>query len=110
MVAFFGRLGSRASEDGVLPTFPAFVVGTPVSAWTCLIHLVGVVLHFVLVTAMNWLGMSRHASSSSPSIGVPRSRATWMTGAFWGTSGLLMSVLARAARSTPDASRRISTP
>src|SRR5947209_19965132 len=54
--------------------------------------------------------MSRQASSSSPSTAMPRDRAALTADASWGTPGLLMSVLARAARSTPDASSRTSTP
>ena len=48
-----------------------------------------VVLPLVPVTAMNSLGISRQASSTSPSTGSPRSRAAAMTGACAGTPGRL---------------------
>ena len=53
----------------------------PASRWMWPISSTVVVLPFVPVTATNSLGSSRHASSSSPSTGSPRSRAAAITGA-----------------------------
>ena len=61
-----------------------------------------VVLPLVPVTAMNSLGISRQASSTSPSTGSPRSRAAAMTGACAGTPGDLTT-----ARTCSSARRRV---
>ena len=99
-----------ASVDAAVPTFPATATGAPASRWMWPISSVVVVLPLVPVTAMNSLGISRQAISSSPITGNPRWRAAAMTGASWGTPGLLMSVRARAASSVPDVWRCTSTP
>ncbi len=77
------------SEDSAVPTLPATATGRPASRWTCPIHSVVVVLPLVPVTATNSLGMSRQASSSSPSTGEPRARAAWTIGRVLGYAGAL---------------------
>ena len=66
---------SPASDVSAVPTLPATATGSPASRWMWPISSVVVVLPFEPVTAMNSLGSSRQASSSSPTTGSPRSRA-----------------------------------
>ena len=66
---------------------------------------VTVVLPFVPVTATKVFSMSRHASSSSPRIGTPRSVAASTTGAWRGTPGLLTRQRARSSSAIPSVSR-----
>src|SRR5690349_18772043 len=98
------------SDVSAVPTLPATATGSAASRWMWPIHSVVVVLPLVPVTAMNSFAMSLHASSSSPTTARPCALAATTAGAFWGTPGLLMSVRARAARTSPDASRWTSTP
>src|SRR4051812_4686958 len=61
-----------------------------------------VVLPFVPVTATNSFGISRHASSTSPSTGMPRSRACAITGASAGTPGDLTTPGACSSSASPS--------
>ena len=84
------------SELAAVPTLPATATGKPASRWMCPISSTVVVLPFVPVTATNSFGSIRHASSSSPSTGRPRSRAAAITGACAGTPGLLTTARTRS--------------
>ena len=64
-----------------------------------------VVLPLVPVTATKRFGSSRQASSSSPSTGTPRSRAATITGASFGTPGLLTTHPTPSSSSTPSTPR-----
>ena len=96
---------SPTSEDSDVPTFPARATCSPASRQIAPSSSVVVVLPFVPVTATNRFGRSRHASSSSPSTGRPRSRAAAITGASFGTPGLFTTTAAPSSSSTPSTPR-----
>ena len=83
-----GPVCPTSDESGV-PTFPATATGQPAARRTAPSISAVVVLPLVPVTAMKRFGSSRHASSSSPNTGMPRSRAAAIAGAVPGTPGLL---------------------
>ena len=86
-----------------VPTLPATLTGSPASRWRWPISSTVVVLPLEPVTAMNSCsGRSRQPVSYSPSTGIPRSRAAAITGASFGTPGLLMTLPARASSATPS--------
>ena len=68
------------SDASGVPTFPASATGSPASRQIAPSSSVVVVLPFVPVTATKRFGSSRQASSSSPSTGMPRSRAAAIDG------------------------------
>ena len=80
---------SPTSEARGVPTLPATATGSAAVRQTWPRSSVTVVLPFVPVTATKRFGISRQASSSSPTTGVPRSRAAATTGASRGNSGAL---------------------
>jgi hypothetical protein len=108
----FELSSSPTSEVSGVPTFPANAAETPASRWISPSSPTVVVLPFVPVTAMNSLGSRRHANSTSPITGIPRSRAATITGASCGTPGDLITqrmpssatgVSSPCLRSTPRA-------
>src|SRR3954452_1547721 len=98
------------SELSAVPTLPATATGRPASRWMWPMSSVVVVLLLVPVTAMNSLGMSRHASSTSPSTGSPRSRAAATTGASAGTPGDLTTARTCSSAAGVSSPCRRSTP
>ena len=96
---------SPTRADSGVPTFPASATGSPASRQIAPSSSVVVVFPFVPVTATNRFGSSRQASSSSPSTVMPRSRAAAITGASFGTPGLLTTVDTRSSSSTPSTPR-----
>src|SRR4051794_4016987 len=74
----------------------------PASRWMWPISSTVVVLPFVPVTATNSFGMSRHANSTSPRTGMPRARASAITGASAGTPGDLTTVRACSSSERPS--------
>ena len=98
------------SELSAVPTLPATATGRPASRWMWPMSSVVVVLPLVPVTAMNSLGISRHASSTSPSTGSPRSRAAAMTGACAGTPGDLTTARTCSSAAGVSSPWRRSTP
>ena len=102
--------GSRPTcELSAVPTLPATTTGRPASRWMWPMSSLVVVLPLVPVTAMNSLGISRHASSTSPSTGSPRSRAAAMTGAWAGTPGDLTTARTCSSAAGESSSCRRST-
>src|SRR3954447_20683529 len=69
-----------------------------------------VVLPFVPVTATNSFGMSRHANSTSPRTGMPRARASAITGASAGTPGDLTTARACSSSARPSDPSLLSWP
>ena len=104
-----GSIAPARDASGV-PTFPATSTGRPASRYMAPSNSTVVVFPLVPVTATNSLGISRQASSSSPTISSPRSLALTITGACWGTPGLFTTVCARGRRSSPSVFRRTSMP
>src|SRR3954465_3136290 len=74
----------------------------PASRWMWPISSAGVVLPFVPGTATTSFGISRHANSTSPRTGMPRARASAITGASAGTPGDLTTVRACSSSERPS--------
>src|SRR3954454_251375 len=104
--------GARASTSvlSAVPTLPATVTGMPASRWMWPMSSAVVVLPFVPVTATNSFGISRHANSTSPSTGMPRARASAMTGASAGTPGDLTTARACSSSASPSPPSLLSCP
>ncbi len=86
---------SPTSVDNGVPTLPATATGSRASRQIAPSSSTVVVLPLVPVTATKRLGSSRHASSSSPITGRPCLRAAAITGASFGTPGLLITLATR---------------
>ena len=97
-------------EASGVPTLPATATGRPASRQISPSSSAVVVLPFVPVTATKRCGSSRQASSSSPRTGSPRSRAAAITGASFGTPGLLTTQATPSSSSTPSTPRCASSP
>ncbi len=99
---------SPTSADSGVPTLPATATGSPAARQIAPSSSTVVVLPLVPVTATKRLGSSRQASSSSPTTGTPSSRARAITGASFGTPGLLTTHAARSSSSRPSLSSTAS--
>ncbi len=98
------------SDVSAVPTFPTTTAGRSAVRWRCPISSTVVVFPFDPVTAIVSFGTSRQPSSSSPSTPIPASRAATITGASFGTPGLLISVSTPASSSTPGEPEWTATP